>query len=36
MDTGKVRRELGWEPSFDAGETLIQTAVSAREAGLLE
>ena len=36
MDTGKARRELGWEPRFDAGETLIQMAVSAREAGLLE
>ena len=36
MDTSKARRELGWEPSFDAAETLLQTAVSAREAGLLE
>ena len=35
MDTGKARRELGWKPRFDAAETLIQTAVSAREAGLL-
>ncbi len=35
MDTGKARRELGWEPRFDAGETLIQTAVSARETGLI-
>jgi len=36
MDTAKARRELGWEPRFDAQETLIQTAVSAREAGLLD
>jgi UDP-glucose 4-epimerase len=36
MDTAKARRELGWEPRFDAAETLLQTAVSAREAGLLE
>ena len=33
MDTRKARGELGWEPRFDAAETLIQTAVSAREAG---
>jgi len=36
MDTAKARRELGWEPRFDAAETLLQTAVSAREAGLLD
>jgi UDP-glucose 4-epimerase len=36
MDTAKARRELGWEPRFDAAETLIQTAVAAREAGLLD
>jgi UDP-glucose 4-epimerase len=36
MDTAKVRRELAWKPRFDAAETLIQTAVSAREAGLLD
>jgi UDP-glucose 4-epimerase len=35
MDSAKARRQLGWEPVFDAWETLIQTAVSAREAGLL-
>ncbi|HEX5711806.1 MAG TPA: NAD-dependent epimerase/dehydratase family protein [Solirubrobacterales bacterium] len=35
MDTAKARRQLGWEPRFDAEETLIQTAVSAREEGLL-
>jgi nucleoside-diphosphate-sugar epimerase len=36
MDAGKARRELGWEPRFDAAETLIQTAMAAREAGLLD
>ncbi len=36
MDTHKARRELGWEPRFDATETLTQTAISAREAGLLD
>jgi UDP-glucose 4-epimerase len=36
MDTVKARRELGWKPRFDAAETLMQTAVSAREAGLLD
>jgi len=36
MDTTRARHELGWEPRFDAAETLIQTAVSAREAGLLD
>ncbi|HXF30047.1 MAG TPA: NAD-dependent epimerase/dehydratase family protein [Solirubrobacterales bacterium] len=36
MDTGKAREQLGWAPRFDAGETLIQTAVSARETGLLD
>lgn len=36
MDTAKARRELGWEPRFDAAETLLQTAVAAREAGLLD
>jgi nucleoside-diphosphate-sugar epimerase len=36
MDAAKARRELGWEPRFDAGETLLQTAVAAREDGLLE
>jgi nucleoside-diphosphate-sugar epimerase len=36
MDAGKARRELGWEPRFDAAETLIQTAVGAREDGLLD
>ncbi len=36
MDAGKARRELGWQPRFDAAETLMQTAVSAREDGLLD
>jgi nucleoside-diphosphate-sugar epimerase len=36
MDTAKARRELGWTPRFDAAETLLQTAVSARESGLLD
>jgi UDP-glucose 4-epimerase len=36
MDAGKACRELGWEPRFDAAETLLQTAISARENGLLD
>jgi UDP-glucose 4-epimerase len=36
MDSGRACRELGWEPRFDARETLIQTAMSAREKGLLD
>jgi nucleoside-diphosphate-sugar epimerase len=36
MDTAKARQELAWVPRFDAQETLIQTAVGAREAGLLD
>jgi nucleoside-diphosphate-sugar epimerase len=36
MDAAKARRELGWQPRFDAAETLLQTAVGAREAGLLD
>ncbi len=36
MDTTKARRELGWSPRFDAAETLLQTAVAARETGLLD
>jgi nucleoside-diphosphate-sugar epimerase len=36
MDTAKARKELGWVPRFDASETLMQTAVSARETGLLD
>ncbi len=36
MDTAKARRELHWQPRFDAEETLLRTAVAAREAGLLD
>jgi UDP-glucose 4-epimerase len=36
MDTTKARRELGWQPRFDAAETLLQAAVGAREAGILD
>jgi nucleoside-diphosphate-sugar epimerase len=36
MDTTKARVELGWQPQADAEETLIQTAIGAREAGLLD
>ena len=36
MDASKARRELGWDSRFEAGETLLQTAVAAREDGLLD
>jgi nucleoside-diphosphate-sugar epimerase len=36
MDTAKARRELDWKPRFDADETLLQTVIGAREAGLLD
>ncbi len=36
MSAAKARRELGWEPRFDAEETLLQTAIAAREEGLLD
>jgi UDP-glucose 4-epimerase len=36
MDSSKAKRELGWAPGFDAEETLLQTAISAREEGLLK
>ncbi|MFN8217946.1 MAG: NAD-dependent epimerase/dehydratase family protein [Solirubrobacterales bacterium] len=36
MDTAKARRELRWEPRFDAEETLLRTALAAREAGVLD
>jgi nucleoside-diphosphate-sugar epimerase len=36
MDTTKARVELGWSPRFDAEETLVQTAIGAREAGTLD
>jgi nucleoside-diphosphate-sugar epimerase len=36
MDTARARRDLDWQPQFDAQETLLQTAVGAREKGLLD
>jgi UDP-glucose 4-epimerase len=36
MDTAKAREQLDWSPRFDATETLMQTAVAARETGLLD
>jgi nucleoside-diphosphate-sugar epimerase len=36
MDTAKARRELGWTPRYDADQTLLRTAVAAREEGLLD
>ena len=36
MDTARARRDLDWQPRFDAQETLLQTAVGAREKGLLD
>lgn len=35
MDTGKARRELGWEPQYDALQTLRQMVEAAQEQGLL-
>lgn len=35
MDTTRARRDLNWEPRFDARETLEQTAAGAEEKGLL-
>jgi nucleoside-diphosphate-sugar epimerase len=35
MDTAKARRDLGWKPRFDAGETLRQTVAGAKRNGLL-
>jgi UDP-glucose 4-epimerase len=35
MDTTRARRDLDWEPRFDARETLEQTACGAEEKGLL-
>jgi UDP-glucose 4-epimerase len=35
MDSSKARRELGWEPRYDAPETLGQTVASARAAQLI-
>jgi UDP-glucose 4-epimerase len=36
MDTAKAHAELDWAPRFDAPETLLQTAVAARETGMLD
>lgn len=36
MDTAKARRGLGWEPRYDALETLAQTAAGARGKGMLD
>jgi nucleoside-diphosphate-sugar epimerase len=36
MDAAKARRELGWLPAHDAGQTLGETVAGAREKGLLE
>lgn len=35
MDTGKARRELGWEPRHDARETLEETVEAARARGVI-
>jgi nucleoside-diphosphate-sugar epimerase len=35
METARARRELGWEPAWDADATLADTVASARDAGLL-
>jgi nucleoside-diphosphate-sugar epimerase len=36
MDTSKARRELGWEPRYDATQTLEAMVDAARTRGLLE
>lgn len=36
MDTGKARRDLGWQPRHDAPETLEETVAGARARGLLD
>lgn len=36
MDTTRARRDLNWKPQHDAGETLRETVVGAREKGLLD
>ncbi|HVY95384.1 MAG TPA: NAD-dependent epimerase/dehydratase family protein [Solirubrobacterales bacterium] len=36
MDTAKARRELAWQPRHDARETLAETALAARDAGLFD
>jgi nucleoside-diphosphate-sugar epimerase len=35
MDTSKARRRLRWRPRFDAHETLGETVVGARGAGIV-
>jgi nucleoside-diphosphate-sugar epimerase len=35
MDTAKAREQLGWRPRHAARETLAETALAARDAGLL-
>lgn len=36
MDTAKARRELAWQPRHDAAGTLAETALAARDSGLLD
>lgn len=36
MDTAKARRELAWLPAHDARQTLAETALAARDSGLLD
>ena len=36
MDCSKARSALGWEPQYDALETLAETVQAAREEGLLD
>ncbi|MGH2755903.1 MAG: NAD-dependent epimerase/dehydratase family protein [Actinomycetota bacterium] len=36
MDCAKARAELGWEPRYDALETLAETVQAARTAGVLD
>jgi nucleoside-diphosphate-sugar epimerase len=35
MDTTKAREKLGWEPQYDARETLRETVDGARAEGIL-
>ena len=35
MDTTKARNKLGWEPKYNAMETLPETVLGAREAGIV-
>jgi UDP-glucose 4-epimerase len=35
MDTAKARRELGWSPSHDASDTLMETVDASRREGML-